>query len=168
MKQALQIGEVAKETGLGIHAIRFYERRGLLREPTRTEGGFRLFAEDSVHDLQFIRRAQNLGFSLSEIRELLILRRTSSQGCSHVRELLSQKLTAVRDKIAELERIQKQLQSALQKCDRDLKSGGTRVERACPVLRELARANTAPIRREATSGVPKRITGAALGAKERR
>lgn len=168
MKQGLQIGEVAKETGLGIHAIRFYERQGLLRKLVRSEGGFRLFAEDSVLDLQFIRKAQILGFSLSEIRELLILRRLSSQGCAHVRELLSQKLAAVRNKITELDRIQNQLQAALQKCDRDLKRAGNKTERACPVLRELGRSNAASIQHAATSGVPERNTSAALGAKDRR
>ncbi|MGH9358772.1 MAG: heavy metal-responsive transcriptional regulator [Terriglobia bacterium] len=168
MKQGLQIGEVAKETGLGIHAIRFYEREGLLREPARTEGGYRLFAEDSVSDLKFIRRAQNLGFSLSEIRELLILRRTTSQGCAHVRELLKQKLIAVRNKIAELERMKYELQVALRKCDQDLKRAGNKTERACPVLAELGRSNAASIQRTPASGLSKRSTDAALERKDGR
>ncbi len=153
MRQRLHIGEVAKETGLGIHAIRFYEREGLLREPVRSEGGYRLFGEDTVRELKFIRKTQNLGFSLSEIRELLVLRRTTSQGCSHVRELLNQKLTAVRKKLEELERMKNELQSALGKCDQDLKRAGNRIEKACSVLAELGRSNVASIQRTPTSGL---------------
>lgn len=167
MKRGMQIGQVARETGLGIHAIRFYERQGLLREPVRSEGGFRLFAEDSVHELQFIRQAQSLGFALSEIRELLILRRTTSQGCSHVREMLNQKRAAVRNKIEELERMEHELRSALRKCDRDLKRSGNRIERACPVLRELEGANKASIEHTATPGLHKRSTGAVVQARDR-
>lgn len=141
MSQGLQIGKVAQETGLGIHAIRFYEREGLLKQPHRSEGGFRLFDRDSVQDLKFIRKAQELGFSLSEVRELLVLRRSTSQGCSHVRGLLGQKLEAVRKKIGELEKLEGELKSALQKCNRDLRRAPARAEKACPVLEELGRAN---------------------------
>jgi DNA-binding transcriptional MerR regulator len=141
MSQGLQIGKVAQETGLGIHAIRFYEREGLLRQPTRSEGGFRLFDLDSVRDLKFIRKAQELGFSLSGIRELLVLRRTESQACSHVRSLLSEKLETVQKKIQELVQLENEIKSALRKCNRDLKRAGSRIEKACPVLEELARSN---------------------------
>ncbi|HZU43003.1 MAG TPA: heavy metal-responsive transcriptional regulator [Terriglobales bacterium] len=141
MSQGLQIGKAAREAGLGIHAIRFYEREGLLKQPTRSEGGFRLFDQDAVRDLKFIRKAQGLGFSLSEIRELLVLRRTTSEGCSHVRDLLSQKLDAVRKKVAELEKLEGEIKAALQKCNRDLRRAPARVEKACPVLEELGRAN---------------------------
>lgn len=164
MRRRLHIGEVAKETGLGIHAIRFYERQGLLRGSARSEGGYRLFDEDSVRDLKFIRRAQTLGFSLSEIHELLVLRRTTSQGCSHVRELLSQKLTAVREKIEELDGMKNELKSALRKCDQDLKRAGNGTERACPVLQELGRSTPASVQAAPTSGLSKRNT-AALEAK---
>lgn len=141
MSEGLQIGKVALETGLGIHAIRFYEREGLLKQPPRSEGGFRLFDQDSVRDLKFIRKAQELGFSLSEVRELLVLRRTESQACSHVRSLLSEKVEMVQKKIHELVRLENELKSALRKCNRDLKRAGGRIERACPVLEELGRSN---------------------------
>ncbi len=141
MTQGWQIGKVAERTGLGIHAIRFYERQGLLRPPVRSEGGFRLFGPDTVRDLRFIREAQNLGFSLSEIRDLLVLRRTNSPGCSHVRDLLAQKLRAVRAKLSELEQLEQELQAALRKCNRDLRRNPGRAERSCPVLEELGRRN---------------------------
>ncbi len=141
MSQGLQIGKVARETGLSIHAIRFYEREGLLKEPVRSEGGYRLFDQDGIRDLKFISKAQELGFSLTEIRELLVLRRTSPQGCSHVRDLLKQGLQRVEEKIRDLTRLQDELNAALQKCNRDLKRSGHRTEKSCPVLEELGRWN---------------------------
>ncbi len=139
MNQGLHIGKVAKETGLGIHTIRFYERLGLLRQPLRSESGYRLFDQSSVSDLNFVRKAQGLGFTLEEIRELLVLQRSGSQGCSHVRDLLSQKIEAVKQKIAELLKLQSELRLSLRKCNRDLKRRRTEGEKACPVLRELRR-----------------------------
>ena len=81
-----RIGRVAQETGLSIDTIRFYEKQGLLRRSPRTEGGFRLFAvDDDVERLKFVRRAQQLGFSLNEIRELLMLQADHIPACSHVK-----------------------------------------------------------------------------------
>ena len=139
MSQGLHIGDAARETGLGIHAIRFYERKGLLREPPRGKGGFRVFDGEMVSELTFIRRAQALGFSLSEIRELLVLRRSTSQACSHVRDRLAQKLGAVREKIRELKKLETELQSELRKCNRELQRQPAGHEKACPVLEELGR-----------------------------
>ena len=139
MSQGLHIGKVARETGVGIHAIRFYEREGLLKVPLRSEGGYRIFDQDNLCDLKFIRKAQELGFSLAEIHELLVLRRSTSQGCSHVRDLLRQKLDLVGAKIQELERLRSELKVGLRKCNRDLKRTANRVEKSCPVLEELAR-----------------------------
>jgi DNA-binding transcriptional MerR regulator len=73
MAQGIQIGQVARETGLTVDAIRFYEKQRLLKPAPRTEGGFRLFSGQDLQQIQFIRRAQELGFSLSEIRDLLVL-----------------------------------------------------------------------------------------------
>jgi DNA-binding transcriptional MerR regulator len=113
----------------------------LLKQLIRSEGGFRLFDQDSVRDLKFIRKAQELGFSLSEVQELLVLRRTTSQRCSHVRDLLDRKLKAVRSKIEELTKLEVELSSALKKCNRDLRRTHGRGEKACPVLKELGHAN---------------------------
>jgi len=68
----MQIGEVAKATGLTVDTVRFYEKQRLLRRPPRSEGGFRLFSPEDVETIEFIRHAQQLGFSLQEIRELLV------------------------------------------------------------------------------------------------
>ena len=141
MPQGLQIGAVAQETGLTVDAIRFYEKSGLLKRPPRTEGGFRLFRMQDVQNLKFIRKAQDLGFSLQEIRELLLLQGDSVAACGHVRELLDQKLASVRGKIEELQKLERSLASALRKCDRELKALGASHEERCPVLEELGRTN---------------------------
>src|SRR5712691_4498548 len=117
MSEAWHIGRVARETGLSVHAIRFYEREGLLKAPGRSEGRFRVFHQESVRELKFIRKAQDLGFSLSEIRELVILRRSGSQACLHVRELLSKTLGRVDEKVEDLLRLQSELKAALHKCN---------------------------------------------------
>src|SRR5207245_8781166 len=109
MERVLQIGAVAKQTGLTVDAIRFYEKERLLKRPARTEGGFRLFSGQDVEDVRFIRRAQALGFSLSEIRELLILQGEQLETCSHVRDVLKDKLKIVREKIAQLQKFEGEL-----------------------------------------------------------
>jgi MerR family transcriptional regulator, Zn(II)-responsive regulator of zntA len=134
------IGRVARETGLSVHAIRFYEREGLLKTLGRSEGRFRVFDQEGLRELKFIRKAQELGFSLAEIRELLVLRRADSQACSHVRDLVSKALGRVDEKIEELLRLQSELHAALRKCKRDLKRSSSKPEKSCPVLEELERA----------------------------
>src|SRR5713226_4807578 len=99
--QPLQIGQVAQKTGLSVDAIRFYEKAGLLPRPARTEGGYRLYHQREVADLEFIQKAQQLGFSLNEIRELFSIQRHPQEVCSNVRDLIAQKLAVVRTKIDE-------------------------------------------------------------------
>lgn len=137
---AAKIGQVAKETGLSVDTIRFYEKQGLLKRSPRTEGGFRLFAASDIEILKFVRKAQELGFSLNEIRELLLLRSDHVPACSHVKELLNQKLKAVEQKIAELQSLERSLKRALQKCKRELRTPAAGHEEYCPVIDEISRA----------------------------
>jgi MerR family transcriptional regulator, copper efflux regulator len=148
MPEVLYIGRVAERTGLSVHTIRFYERQGLLKPPVRSDGRFRVFGGQEVRDLRFIRRAQELGFSLTEIRELLVLRRTRPQACAHVRGLLTNALRRVDEKVADLTRLQHELQGALRKCNRDLARSEAGAEKICPVLDELDLAVTKPLRPE--------------------
>src|SRR5215469_11326736 len=97
MGQSLHIGTAAKETGLSIDAIRFYQKSGLLKPPARTTGGYRVFTETEIAQLQFIASAQDLGFSLAEIGELLSLRNENGQACPEVRGLIHRKLQNVRE-----------------------------------------------------------------------
>jgi DNA-binding transcriptional MerR regulator len=129
----LQIGQVAQKTGLSIDAIRFYEKTGLLSRPARTRGGYRLYQEREVADLEFIQRAQQLGFSLNEIRELFSIQRHPHEVCVHVRNLIAQKLTVVRAKISELQRLEAQLSGALRQCRRALLQPSKHQD-SCPVL----------------------------------
>lgn len=138
MAHAFQIGKVARETGLTVDAIRFYEKQKLLKRPPRTEGGFRLFSTEDLRNLQSIRRAQRLGFSLTEIRELLILQDDQVEACSNVRDMLQAKLSAVRRKIEELGAIEHQLAQDLQKCERSLGQDRPAGHASCPVLEEIA------------------------------
>ena len=138
-RNGIQIGKVSEQTGLSVDAIRFYEKQRLLGRPRRTEGGFRLFNAHDIRRIQFIKRAQKLGFSLPEIRELLVLQQhDESEACSHVRDLLQVKVAAVRGKIRELDVLEEQLAKALRKCKRKLKLSGDSHEGCCPVLEEIA------------------------------
>ncbi len=134
----MQIGRVARQTGLSVDAIRFYERQRLLDHPARTQGGFRLFSAADIQRIQFIRRAQQLGFSLPEIRQLVLLDREDTQACSHMREILIAKLDAVREKIRELGLLKKHLSRSLRECERNLKAQGACSDDGCPVLREFS------------------------------
>jgi DNA-binding transcriptional MerR regulator len=135
-----KVGQVAQETGLSIDTIRFYEKQGLLKQSARTEGGFRLFGPSEIEALKFVRKAQELGFSLNEIRELLILRADHVPACSHVEELLKHKLAGVEQKIEELRQLEHSLKAALRKCKRSLKTTVPGHEDCCPLLEEISRA----------------------------
>jgi DNA-binding transcriptional MerR regulator len=139
MNHTLKIGEASKATGLSIDAIRFYQRERLVRQTARTEGGFRLFSPGDIQTLRFIRQAQELGFSLGDIRQLLYLE-SEGETCSHVRDLLEQKLAAVRGKISELKKLERKLKLSLRKCNRELESKRECRGTHCPVLQELRQA----------------------------
>jgi DNA-binding transcriptional MerR regulator len=138
----MQIGIVAKKIGLSVDAIRFYERNALLPRAPRTQGGFRRYGEDDLETLAFIRRVQGLGFKLSEIRGLLNLRRNRMQPCAPVRRQLQAKLVDVRRKLADLQKLEHELLSALHSCDKELRKQNAH----CPILRE-----TNKIKPEATN-----------------
>jgi DNA-binding transcriptional MerR regulator len=142
MSSGIQIGRVSEQTGLSVDAIRFYEKQRLLDRPPRTEGGFRLFSAHDIRRIQFIRRAQHLGFSLPEIRELLVLQRDEGEACSHVRDLLRAKVGRVREKIRELGILEEQLAKSLRKCERKLKAVGNSHHDGCPVLQAISHRET--------------------------
>ena len=87
-RSGIQIGQVSERTGLSVDAIRFYEKQRLLERAPRSEVGYRLFNTQDIQRIQFIRSAQRLGFSLPEIRELVVVQRNEDETCSHVRDLL--------------------------------------------------------------------------------
>ncbi len=136
MNSGLQIGKVAAQTGLSIDTIRFYEREGLSSEPQRSEGGYRLYRQAEIDQLQFIRKAQELGFSLQEIRELLISNE-ETEACTHVRDLIDHKLSMVREKLQALKRMEKHLKAALAKCTATLGHSADQQHERCPVIEQI-------------------------------
>ncbi|MEO6983693.1 MAG: heavy metal-responsive transcriptional regulator [Edaphobacter sp.] len=131
---AIQIGQVAQRTGLSIDTIRFYEKQAIVPAPKRTSTGYRVYGERDVERLMFIGRAQGLGFSLQEIRELLLVESSDRSGCSHVRSLVAEKVMQVKEKIADLRRLESRLAKAQAQCNAALEAA---CDAACPVLEEL-------------------------------
>src|SRR5437588_12788993 len=95
---ALTIGRLAQEAGINLETVRYYERRGLLPKPPRTASGYRLFPADATLRLRFIRRAQELGFSLKEIRELLALRVSPRTTSAEIRKRTEVKIADIEQK----------------------------------------------------------------------
>lgn len=110
----LKIGEVANLSGLPVKTIRYYEEIGLL-SPTvaRSESGYRLFSESVTNRLSFIKRAQSLGLSLNEIREILQVHDRGELPCHEVKQHLQGKIHAINQQIQELQRLQSSLQDVL-------------------------------------------------------
>lgn len=128
---SLTIGKLASAAGVNAQTIRYYERSGLFRAPKRTPGGYRQFGPDELRRLLFIRRAQSVGFSLAEIRELLTLRVHDPRSCVAVSRRVEAKITATQEKIRELESLLKSLNHVRASC-----AARKRTE-DCPVLEAL-------------------------------
>jgi DNA-binding transcriptional MerR regulator len=139
MNPLLKIGDVAAETGLTVDAIRFYEREHLLRTAARSSGRFRLFSKSDVDDLAFIRNAQKLGFSLQEVRELMVLKGALRPDCKQVEQLLEHKISAVREKITALRSLERDLQRAKAHCESNLSNQSRDKISNCPVLSDISR-----------------------------
>jgi DNA-binding transcriptional MerR regulator len=136
--QGLTRGQLAQRVGINLETVRFYEKEGLLPLASRTASGYRQFAEAAVDRLEFVKQAKDLGFSLAEIRELLVLQDGNGRSCTEVRDRLQNKLIAVLVKKAELSSLEAHLRSAIQKCNRELKRLGSRHGDQCPVLKQMA------------------------------
>jgi MerR family mercuric resistance operon transcriptional regulator len=128
----LTIGMVAQRAGVGIETVRFYERQGLLEEPARMASGYRLYPQDVVARLRFIKRAKELGFSLKEIKELLDLRVDPTTTCAEIREKAAAKIADIEQKLQALRRIKKALTRLTAVC----RGRGPTSE--CPILEALA------------------------------
>lgn len=148
MTAATHIGKAAKLAGVSVDTIRFYQKLGLIDGGSRSAGGYRLFSEGQIHNLQFVRHAQELGFSLNEVKELLALRE-KPHACSEVQSMLERKLTDVREKIKVLDRLEGELSRALRSCNRELRlKREVQHEDCCPLLARLDRNNLARGRRK--------------------
>lgn len=112
----LSTGELAKQGGVNLESIRFYERERLLPKPPRTRSGYRVFSEESVRRVRFIKRTQELGFTLKEIKELLALRVDPATTCADIRERAEAKITDIDGKIRVLQAMKKVLKQMADTC----------------------------------------------------
>jgi MerR family transcriptional regulator, mercuric resistance operon regulatory protein len=122
----MTIGRLAAAAGVHVETIRYYQRRGLLPEPKRPAGGVRRYGEDAAARLRFIKRAQDIGFTLDEVAELLKLER----GCRDAHDLAAAKLVGVERRLADLKRIRKTLRELIGRCEEG------RAE-SCPIIDSL-------------------------------
>ena len=129
--ERLTIGEVAKQAQVGVETLRYYERTGLVARPPRSESNYRLYPQESVRRVQFIKRAQELGFSLKEIMELLALRATPEIPCADIRMRALDKITAIEEKIEALNAMKYALAKLVDAC-----SGQGEIT-DCPILASL-------------------------------
>jgi MerR family mercuric resistance operon transcriptional regulator len=131
--KSLTIGRLAKQAGVNLETVRFYERRGLLPKPPRSASGYRLFPSDAAQRLRFIRRAKELGFSLKEIRELLSLRVSRTTTSRDIRTRTEVKIADIDAKIKSLESIKRTLRKMTNVCE------GCVPVAECPILESLDR-----------------------------
>ena len=129
----MTIGTLAKQCGVGVETIRFYEREGLLPQPERKPSGYRLYTEEAADRLHFIREAKDLGFSLREIRELLNTNLDGEQVCNDVRSMAESKIADIDKKIAVLQRMRTTLSELVLACTHN------RETEPCPILRTIKR-----------------------------
>ena len=130
MERGLTIGRVASAAGVNVETVRYYQRSGLLAEPPRPAGSVRRYTAETVARLRFIKRAQELGFSLADIRRLLAL--GDPQTCGKARALAAGKLSLVVARQADLERLRRVLEALIERCD------ASRGKVACPIIESLS------------------------------
>lgn len=114
--ELIQIGLLAKTSGVSIQAIRYYERCGLMKPKNIKESGYRLYDQTALKTINFIKQAQKLGFSLEDIDSLIKLRSPSKANCEKVKERAKLKLADVREKISKLKMMEKSLLSLITDC----------------------------------------------------
>ncbi len=129
MEASLTIGRLAESAQVNVETVRYYQRRGLMREPARPTGSVRRYSNDDVKRIRFIKRAQQLGFTLDEIANLLKLE--DGRSCRETEQVAQQKLRLVEGRIADLQRLRKTLRELIGRCE----SGRGRI--TCPIIESL-------------------------------
>lgn len=125
----MTIGKLAQASGVHVETIRYYQRRRLLTEPPKPAAGVRRYGSDAVARVRFIKRAQELGFSLAEIERLLHLQ--EGQSCDAARKLAAEKLAVVDARLADLSRMRRALAELVRRCDAEQR------EVSCPIIESL-------------------------------
>ena len=127
----LTIGKLARRAQVNVETVRYYERRGLIARPPRPRSGYRRYAEETVGRIRFVKRAQDLGFSLGEVAELLALRVDPETTCADVRSQAEAKIADIEDKLRELSRMKRALKQLAASCTGQGPVG------ECPILEAL-------------------------------
>jgi MerR family copper efflux transcriptional regulator len=127
----LKIGEVAERSGVNLQTILYYERQKLLPEPPRLPSGYRMFPEQTVNRIRFIKRAQELGFSLAEIGDLLSIQVDPNKECSNVKRLAEAKIADIEEKIRTLKAMKHVLSGLTKLCP------GQGPSSECPILETI-------------------------------
>jgi Hg(II)-responsive transcriptional regulator len=125
------IGKLSQLSNLNIETIRFYEKKGLLSKPKRKDSGFRIYADEYVKRIDFIKRAKALGFSLKEINELLTIQIEDTTTCDDIKNKLEIKSIEINNKISDLKKMNKSIQILMEKCTTNEDLG------ACPIIENL-------------------------------
>lgn len=127
----MQIGEIAKMAGVNVQTLRYYEKRGILKPVSVKESGYRLYSKDATKSVSFIKHAQELGFSLGEIKDLLDLRVPSESRCQKVRNRAMEKLSNVQEKLKMLRKIEKTLKVLIKDCE------ANKTSNSCPIIESM-------------------------------
>jgi MerR family mercuric resistance operon transcriptional regulator len=130
----VRTSELASQAAVNPQTLRYYERRGLLATPMRSAGGYRAYPDEAVRRVRFIKRAQDLGFTLAEVASLLDLVEGGPDNCDRVRALAEEKIADLERRIADLQRLRVGLARLVATCERP---GG---QRECPIMHELIEA----------------------------
>ncbi len=126
-----KIGEVASRANVNKETVRYYEKRGLITKPDRRQSGYRIFTERHIDQIKFIKRSQKLGFTLTEIDELLDLRLNKNETCGKVRQKASEKLSDINQKIEDLTSMSQVLKELIEDCKTD------KAQEECVILNAL-------------------------------
>lgn len=130
MNEELSIGRLARAARVNVETIRYYQRRGLVDEPAKPHGGHRRYALSAASRVRFIKRAQQLGFTLEEVTGLLLLE--DGQSCRETRLLAERKLALVEERIADLTRMRRMLKGLIAEC------AVGQGPRSCPIIATLS------------------------------
>jgi Hg(II)-responsive transcriptional regulator len=131
MDKALTIGTVARRAGVRVDTVRFYEKRGILPKPERTESGYRTYDDETVRVLRFVRRAQELGFTLREVQQLLELQGRPELPCAEVRKRAAEKVADIDRRVKDLLAMREALAVLVDACP------GSDDSTYCPILEAL-------------------------------
>jgi Cd(II)/Pb(II)-responsive transcriptional regulator len=127
----MKIGALAKQVGLSVQTIRFYEQEGLVSVPQRTEGNYRLYDTETLQQFGFIKQCRNLGLTLDEIRELIKYQSTPEEACGEINHIVNAHVQEVDERIAELTALRDQLISLRTRCN------SSRAVKDCGILKAL-------------------------------